>query len=244
VTNPYYSPGAERAAKVRELFDSIAKRYDLINDLQCFGFHRLWKRRLVNMANGKPGQRALDICCGTGDITLQLAARGLNVVGVDFSQPMLDIARIRLNQCHSARPETGSQVEYINADAQSLPFPDSSFDVVTVGYGLRNLASWQEGLREMCRVARPGATILVLDFAKPANPLWRAVYYGYLRLFVPILGWIFCGNSKSYSYILESLLHYPAQEGLAREMQALGLKEVETSNILGGVMSISRGRKP
>jgi demethylmenaquinone methyltransferase/2-methoxy-6-polyprenyl-1,4-benzoquinol methylase len=134
-------------------------------------------------------------------------------------------------------------VLFVRGDAQELPFRDSSFDIVTVGYGLRNLADWERGLSEMRRVAKPGGRLLVLDFGKPDNAMWRGVYYGYLRLFVPCLGLIFCGSASAYRYILESLQHYPAQQGVAGKMRELGLVNVRIVNLLGGVMTINYGEK-
>ena len=131
----------------------------------------------------------------------------------------------------------------MQGDAQQIPFPDHSFEIVTVGYGLRNLASLDTGLREMERVAKPGGRLLVLDFGKPDNALWRTVYFGYLRFFVPLMGLVFCGNPAAYAYILESLKHYPAQRGVAEKMIALGLKNVRILNLLGGIMSINTAEK-
>ncbi len=235
MTNKYYDPGRQRAAKVQALFTRIASRYDLINDLQSFGLHRRWKRRVVELARPRPGARALDLCCGTGDIALGLADAGAKVVGLDFTEPMLHVARAR---------DARARVGWVRADAQRLPAPDGLFDVVTVGYGLRNLADWEQGVREMVRVARPGGRVLVLDFGKPANPVWRSVYYAYMRLFVPLLGLVTCGSASAYSYILVSLKHYPAQAGVAAKMKALGLVNVRVVEFLGGVMSINYGEKP
>jgi demethylmenaquinone methyltransferase/2-methoxy-6-polyprenyl-1,4-benzoquinol methylase len=202
VTNKYYSPGDERAARVNDLFNTIAPRYDLINDLQSGGLHRYWKRRLIREANGRPGERALDLCCGTGDVSFALAHRGLDVAGLDFSAPMLAVANQRLKERF---PD--ARVNFLQGDAQQIPFPDNSFDIVTISYGLRNLADWETGLREMQRVARPGGRLLVLDFGRPDNAVWREIYFGYLRYFVPILGRIFCGDADTHGYILESLMH-------------------------------------
>ena len=124
------------------------------------------------------------------------------------------------------------------------PFPDNSFDAVTVGYGLRNLASWETGLGEMFRVAKPGGRLVVLDFGKPPNALWRAIYFTHLKMTVPLLGWLFCGNADAYAYILESLKHYPAQEGVAAKMRELNLSNVRIVNLLGGAMAINYGEKP
>ena len=237
MSNEFYAPGGQRAAKVNDLFARIARRYDLLNDLQSFGLHRGWKRRVVDLARAAPGARALDLCCGTGDISFALAQRGAATTGLDFSGQMLQVAAER-NQKSAARPA------FIQGDAQQIPFPDGTFDIVTVGYGLRNLASWQRGLDEMLRVARPGARLIVLDFGKPPNPLWRAIYFTHLRLSVPLIGLLFCGNAKAYAYILESLKHYPAQLAVAEKMRELKLANVRVINLLGGAMAINYGEKP
>jgi len=236
MANQFYAPGADRADRVNALFARIAARYDLINDLQSFGLHRLWKRRVIGLAAVRPGARALDVCCGTGDLAFALARRGARVTGLDFTEPMLAVARQR-----AARE---GAVEFLQGDALKLPFAAAAFDVVTVGYGLRNLASWEAGLDEMVRVARPGARLLVLDFGKPDNAVWRWLYFTYLRLFVPLLGRLCCGDAQAYAYILESLKHYPAQRGVEARMRSLGLTELRTVNLLGGVMSINFAAVP
>lgn len=238
MANKFYDPGTQRAAKVNDLFGAIAPRYDLINDLQSFGLHRLWKRRLVNLAATGVGQRALDLCCGTGDVAFRLARTGVDAVGLDFSEAMLEIARSRFKV-----QVPKSQVQFVCGDALHTPFPDSHFDVVTIAYGLRNLASCEQGLREMWRVAKPGGRLLVLDFGKPDNAIWRAVYFAYLRWLVPVFGRLFCGDAALYSYILESLQHYPAQHGVASIMREFGCVEVRIVNLLGGIMTINYGVK-
>ena len=245
MTNEFYDPGSERVAKVNRLFTRIARRYDLLNDIQSFGLHRLWKRRVVELARAHAGERALDVCCGTGDIAFALASRGAETVGLDFNESMLQVAARRNSVALSRAEGTGGAANpfFLLGDAQQVPFPENHFDVVTVGYGLRNLRHWQSGLWEMARVARSGARLLVLDFGKPDNAIWRAVYFGYLRLFVPVLGLVFCGSASAYAYILESLRHYPAQNGVAEEMRRLGLGNVRVHNLLGGVMSINCGEK-
>ncbi|MEK7780724.1 MAG: bifunctional demethylmenaquinone methyltransferase/2-methoxy-6-polyprenyl-1,4-benzoquinol methylase UbiE [Verrucomicrobiota bacterium] len=238
--NEFYNPGEQRAAQVNRLFATIAPRYDFINDLQSLGLHRRWKRQLAQLAQVKPGDRALDLCCGTGDISFALAKCGAVVTGLDFSKEMLAVAETRGKNPQSAIHNP----QFIQGDAQQLLFADQSFDVVTVGYGLRNLTSWETGIREMVRVAKPGARLLVLDFGKPANALWRALYFGYLRLCVPVFGLLFCGKASAYAYILESLKHYPAQRGVESKMREAGLVNVRVENILGGAMSINFGQKP
>jgi len=240
VSNVFYVPGEQRAAKVNDLFAAIARRYDLLNDLQSFGLHRRWKGRVVELAAVKPGNRALDLCCGTGDLALALARRGAEVVGLDFSGAMLKVAEKRRQK----NPESSvTNLKFIQGDAQQIPFPDRSFDIVTVGYGLRNLTDWEAGLAEMNRVARSGARLVVLDFGKPPNAIWRTVYYAHLKISVPLLGWVFCGNAQAYAYILESLKHYPAQAGVAVRMCALELANVRVIHLLGGAMAINYGEK-
>lgn len=239
VSNVYYAAGDQRAAKVNALFARIARRYDLINDLQSFGLHRSWKRRVVDLAKSAPGTTALDLCCGTGDISFALAKSGADVTGLDFSPQMLEVAATRH---HYLKPQT-SNLKFIQGDAQQLPFPDHSFEVVTVGYGLRNLPDWARGVEEMKRVARPGGRIIVLDFGKPANALWRTIYFTHLRLSVPLIGLLFCGDASAYAYILESLQHYPAQLAVADKMRELKLTNVRVINLLGGAMAINYGEK-
>jgi demethylmenaquinone methyltransferase/2-methoxy-6-polyprenyl-1,4-benzoquinol methylase len=243
MANQFYRPDEERAARVQQLFAGIAQRYDLLNDLQSFGLHRLWKRQVVRLAEVRPGDQALDLCCGTGDLALRLARKGALATGLDFNKPMLAVAETRREKARSSGRASGGTTTFLCGDAQQIPFPDNSFKIVTVGYGLRNLASWETGLREMYRVAKPGGRLLVLEFGKPDNALWRWLYFTYLKMFVPMLGWIFCGSAAAYAYILESLKQYPAQRGIADKMRELGLQQVRIINLLGGVMSINYGEK-
>jgi demethylmenaquinone methyltransferase / 2-methoxy-6-polyprenyl-1,4-benzoquinol methylase len=238
----FYQPGEQRAAKVGDLFAAIAPRYDLINDLQSLGLHRYWKRALIKMAGIKPGDRALDLCCGTGDIAFALQATGADVVGIDFSPAMLAVAEERAKNIRAAAGP--ARLQFLCADALKIPFPDGSFDVVTVGYGLRNLASWERGLEEMARVARPGGRLLALEFGKPENKIWRAIYFAGLKFFVPLFGKIFCKDASTYAYIFESLRDYPAQSGVAAKLEALHCHDIQVRHLLGGAMSIHFARTP
>jgi len=251
VSNVFYAPGEQRAAKVNDLFARIARRYDLLNDLQSFGLHRLWKRRVVQLANVKSGDKALDLCCGTGDISFALAKCGAETTGLDFSEKMLEVARARSQKSEVKNPPSAFRPltsdfrlpSFQQGDAQQLPFPDNSFDAVTVGYGLRNLTNWERGVDEMVRVAKPGGRIVVLDFGKPPNALWRSIYFTHLKCSVPLIGLLFCGNSQAYAYILESLKHYPAQLAVAEKMRERKLANVRVINLLGGAMAINYGEK-
>jgi demethylmenaquinone methyltransferase / 2-methoxy-6-polyprenyl-1,4-benzoquinol methylase len=249
VANPFYQRGVERATRVRALFATIAHRYDLINDLQSLGLHRHWKRRLVRLARVGPGQEALDVCCGTGDVAFALADTGASVVGLDFSPEMLAVAEARRVRrvgrlddappgSRSTAPAVPGSVRFVEGDALQLPFPDSVFDAVTIAYGLRNLAALGAGIAELCRVLRPGGRLVALDFGKPANRAWRALYFGYLRAAVPVFGWLFAGSADAYGYILESLHHYPGQEEVAALLRRQGLSKVTTVNLLCGAMGL------
>ena len=240
MANKFYDPGEQRAAKVNDLFAAIAPHYDLINDLQSFGLHRWWKRRLLKIAAPRPGEHTLDLCCGTGDVAFALAQAGAETTGFDFSEPMLAVAHARAKKIPHSALRTP---HFLQGDAQHLPFADNSYDLVTISYGLRNLADFDRGLREMHRVTKPGGRLLVLDFGKPENSLWRSLYFAHLRWFVPLFGKLFCGDAATHAYILESLQHYPAQLGVASKMRELDCREVRIINLLAGIMSINYGVK-
>jgi demethylmenaquinone methyltransferase/2-methoxy-6-polyprenyl-1,4-benzoquinol methylase len=237
MTTSYYVDGAERAQRVQSLFDRIASRYDLINDLQSLGLHRVWKRQAIRLAAVRPGDRVVDICCGTGDLAWEFARRGARVVGIDFSQPMLAVASRR------RQPPTRPPF-FCCADALRLPLAASSVRSVTISYGLRNLADLEAGLRELWRVLQPGGSLVILDFAWPRSRIWRACYRGYLRWLVPVLGRLLCGDGGAYAYILQSLDRYPAQDGVAKLLQRHEPTALEVRELLGGVMSIHVARKP
>ena len=230
----YFSNDETRAERVRDLFDTIAPHYDFINDLQSLCLHRHWKNRLVALANPRPGQRALDLCCGTGDIAFALAGCGADVVALDFSKPMLDQAIGRNRDL---------TVTFRESDALNTGLPDDHFDCVTIAFGLRNLASFENGLREMYRLTKPGGKMLVLDFGKPGFAPWRWIYFRYLKWVVPWFGRLVCRDAPAYAYIHESLENYPAQDGVEKTMRELGCKDVVIHRILGSAMTINVGVK-
>ena len=238
----FYQADEHRAEKVHELFATIARRYDLLNDIMSAGQHRRWKRRLVELA-GEP-RGVLDLCCGTGDIAMMFAGRGACVTGVDFTEEMLNVAAARERRGSAGASPSKHDPLWIRADALRLPFGENSFDVVSVGYGLRNLADIGQGLREILRVLRPGGKFLSLDFGKPESPAFRALYFGYLRVVLPIVGRMFCGDPDTHGYILASLQNYPAQRGTKELMESRGYRECGFEEFCLGSMAINYGSKP
>lgn len=223
--------------KVDALFSTIAMRYDLVNDIQSAGLHRLWKRKMARLVALGESEQALDVCCGTGDLIVRLAKRGGRVAGVDMNGAMLNVARRRLAKCNIGRSRL------YQTDALQLPFGDGQFDVVTIAYGLRNLADYKTGLQEIYRVLKPGGRLAILDFGKPPNRFVRGLYYQYLRWALPVFGWLFCGSASAYAYILDSLEKYPAQSGVKDMLDEIGFSSVNVANILFGTMSLHIARR-
>jgi len=226
------SDSISHTQKVDQLFGAIAARYDLVNDIQSLGLHRVWKRRVVSLANFSEGETGLDLCCGTGDIATGLAKRGGSIVGMDLNRPMLQQAAARLAKRGEQR------VNLAQANAMQLPLGNHSLDLVTIGYGLRNLANMDDGLREITRVLKPGGRLLILDFGKPKNRIIRSVYFLYLAVMLPVFGWLCCGNASAYAYILDSLKKYSAQKGVTSVLRSTGYKSVKVIEIMAGAMSI------
>jgi demethylmenaquinone methyltransferase / 2-methoxy-6-polyprenyl-1,4-benzoquinol methylase len=220
---------------VRRLFSTIADRYDLITVLLSYGQDRRWKRRLVSMAPIRPGARVLDLACGTGDITYAVQDAGASGIGLDITARMVELARAK-------RPH-GSQPRFLVGDMMRLPFLDATFDVVTTGYGIRNVPVIAQALAELARVLRPGGVLLSLDFDRPANALVRAVYLGYLTLVGSTLGLALHGDPDTYRYIPESIRRYPGADGVSRIAREQGFAACEQFRVLGGLMAIHRAVK-
>jgi demethylmenaquinone methyltransferase/2-methoxy-6-polyprenyl-1,4-benzoquinol methylase len=239
-TNFGFESVAERdkARRVRGVFDSVAPRYDLMNDLMSMGLHRAWKAYTVLVANVRPGQRVLDIAGGTGDLALAFAkkvgATGL-VVHTDINEAMLRTGRDRLLDAGVPLPTTV-------CDAEKLPFADASFDLVSVAFGLRNMTRKDAALAEMNRVLRPGGKLLVLEFSRVAKPLEK-VYDWYSFKVLPRLGKLVAGDDASYRYLAESIRVHPAQEELKALMQRGGFGHVDYHNLTGGVVALHVGIK-
>lgn len=217
---------------VRSLFARIADRYDLITVALSYGQDRRWKRRLVTLAAPAPGTDAVDLATGTGDIAFGLSARGARVVGLDVTERMVELARGK------AASRQGSVPGFVVGDMVALPFASRSFDIVTTGYGLRNVPDLKAAVDEMLRVLKPGGQALSLDFNRPLNPVVRAVYLLYLTAVGGAMGWILHRDSDTYRYIPASIRNYPGAEAVARLMEACGFTRVRYHRVLGGLMTI------
>jgi demethylmenaquinone methyltransferase/2-methoxy-6-polyprenyl-1,4-benzoquinol methylase len=221
---------------VRRLFATIADRYDFITLALSYGRDRAWKRRLVALAAPLDGRRALDVAAGTGDITFLLASAGARAVGIDITPRMIELAARK-----AAARRTSSA--FLVGDMLALPFPPASFDVVTTGYGLRNVPDLTRAIDEIARVLRSGGVALSLDFNRPRNALVRAAYFRYLALVGGLLGWLLHGDPDTYRYIPASLRTYPGAEGVAALFERHGFADVERVPVLGGLLTIHRARR-
>ena len=228
----------DKARRVRGVFDSVASRYDLMNDLMSAGLHRAWKAYTVMVANVQPGQRVLDIAGGTGDLALAFAKKvgpTGQVVHTDINEAMLRTGRDRLLDAGVILPTTV-------CDAETLPFPDGHFDLVSVAFGLRNMTHKDAALREMARVLKPGGKLLVLEFSQVAKPL-RKAYDVYSFSVLPRLGQLVAGDADSYRYLAESIRMHPNQQELKALMKSNGFGHVDFHNMAGGVVALHVGIK-
>jgi demethylmenaquinone methyltransferase/2-methoxy-6-polyprenyl-1,4-benzoquinol methylase len=220
---------------VRALFATIADRYDFITVVLSYGQDRRWKRRLTDLAQPRRDLRVLDLATGTGDIAFSLAARGAAVVGLDVTPRMIELAQ--------AKNRRRGSVRFVVGDMIALPFPGASFDVVTVGYGLRNVPDLAGGIAEASRVLKAGGRLVSLDFNRPTNSAIRSLYLMYLTVVGGALGWILHRDPDTYRYIPASLRTYPGADGVSRLMAARGFSRVQHEPVLGGLMSIHVGLK-
>lgn len=234
-------PLNEKARKVAQVFDSVAPNYDVMNDVMSFGVHRLWKRFAIDVAAVRPGQQVLDLAAGTGDLTAKLADRvgreGL-VIASDINGSMLSQGRQRL-----VDDGVVGNVEYVQANAECLPFADNSFDCVTMAFGLRNVTDKAAALESIHRIIKPGGRLLVLEFSKPVVGALKPVYDTYSFKILPLMGRLIARDAESYRYLAESIRMHPGQKELKAMMEQAGFVRCDYFNLSAGIVALHRGYK-
>jgi demethylmenaquinone methyltransferase / 2-methoxy-6-polyprenyl-1,4-benzoquinol methylase len=234
-------PRADKAGRVREVFDSVAGKYDIMNDLMSLGVHRLWKQFALSLTGLKPGQRALDVAGGTGDLAaglLRRVGKSGSVVLSDINRNMLEAGRDRLIDLGFA-----GNLHCLQADAERLPLASDSFDCVTIGFGLRNVTDKAAALASMHRVLKPGGQLLVLEFSKPLAPGLKSLYDAYSFNVLPALGRLVARDAASYRYLAESIRRHPDQETLLAMLKDAGFALARYHNLTGGIVALHRGYK-
>lgn len=230
---------SDKARRVRGVFDSVAPKYDLMNDLMSGGLHRLWKSFALSQTGLRPGQRVLDVAGGTGDLarglTKQVGEQGLVVLS-DINGAMLSHGRDRLiDEGHL------KGLVYVQANAECLPFADASFDCVTISFGLRNVTDKARAIASMRRILKPGGQLLILEFSQPTAPGLKPIYDTYSFNILPVLGQLVAGDAASYRYLAESIRKHPNQESLLGMMREAGLEDCRYHNLSGGIVALHRG---
>lgn len=231
----------EKVSLVANVFDSVAAKYDVMNDLMSLGIHRLWKRFTIDCSAVRPGQKVLDLAGGTGDLTALFSKRvgpSGKVVLADINASMLTVGRDKLRDQGLV-----DNIEYVQANAEALPFADHSFDIITIGFGLRNVTNKDAALASMFRVLKPGGRLLVLEFSKPQSDLLTKAYDLYSFKLLPKMGQLIANDPDSYQYLAESIRMHPDQETLKQMMEQAGFAEVSYHNLTGGIVALHRGYK-
>ncbi|WP_330926458.1 bifunctional demethylmenaquinone methyltransferase/2-methoxy-6-polyprenyl-1,4-benzoquinol methylase UbiE [Candidatus Sororendozoicomonas aggregata] len=235
-------PKGEKESRVAGVFHSVASNYDIMNDLMSMGIHRVWKRFTIEMSAARPGQQILDIAGGTGDLTKQfsrIVGHTGRVVLADINASMLHVGRDRL-----VDEGIAGNVEYVQANAECLPFDDNTFDCVTIAFGLRNVTNKDAALQSMHRVLKPGGRLLILEFSKTHNPLLTKVYDTYSFKVLPLIGKLVANDAESYRYLAESIRMHPDQDTLEVMMEDAGFVNTDYHNMTGGIVALHKGIKP
>ncbi|WP_291291817.1 demethylmenaquinone methyltransferase [Enterococcus sp.] len=229
-----------KEARVHHVFESVAENYDQMNTVISFQQHKHWRKDTMKRMQVQAGSDILDVCCGTGDWALALAAATGptgKVIGIDFSENMLAVAKKKA-------AEQKTKVEWMQGNAMALPFADNSFDVVTIGFGLRNVPDLLTVLKEMQRVVKPEGKVVCLETSQPTLIGWRQLYYGYFRYIMPLLGKLFVKRYQEYSWLQESARDFPGKEALTRYFQSAGLTKITVKSYSGGTVAMHLGYKP
>jgi demethylmenaquinone methyltransferase/2-methoxy-6-polyprenyl-1,4-benzoquinol methylase len=235
-------PTGDKVSAVAGVFHSVAAKYDVMNDLMSMGIHRIWKRQTIEMSGVRSGDSVLDLAGGTGDLTMRfsdIVGPEGRVILADINESMIKVGRDRLID-----KGVVSNVSYVQANAEVLPFPDDSFDCITIAFGLRNVTDKDKALASMCRVLKPGGRLLVLEFSKTDNPLLTKVYDTYSFKILPKIGKLIAGDEESYRYLAESIRMHPDQATLKGMMETAGLVNCRFHNMTGGIVALHYGVKP
>ncbi|MDQ5908760.1 MAG: demethylmenaquinone methyltransferase / 2-methoxy-6-polyprenyl,4-benzoquinol methylase [Pseudomonadota bacterium] len=234
-------PASEKVRKVAGVFDSVADKYDVMNDLMSLGVHRLWKRFAISLTGLRPGDQALDLAGGTGDLT----SRMLPLVGPKGGVVLSDINANMLGEGRRRLVDDGviGTVRYVQADAEQLPFPDNTFHCITIGFGLRNVTRKERALAAMYRALKPGGRVIILEFSHPVAPGLKPAYDLYSFAILPALGQLVANDAASYRYLAESIRMHPDQETLLQMMEAAGFERCQYFNLSGGIVAVHRGYK-
>jgi demethylmenaquinone methyltransferase/2-methoxy-6-polyprenyl-1,4-benzoquinol methylase len=231
----------QKVNMVKDVFQSVAAKYDIMNDLMSLGIHRLWKRYTIDCSGVRTGHKVLDLAGGTGDLTAKFSRivgdKG-HVILADINDAMLKVGRDKLRDMGIV-----GNVDYVQANAEELPFPDNTFDIITIAFGLRNVTDKDKALASMYRVLKPGGRLLVLEFSKPSNELLSKVYDTYSFHLLPKIGQLVANDANSYQYLAESIRMHPAQEVLKEMMEAVGFEQTTYQNLTGGIVALHRGFK-
>ncbi|MDA8562051.1 bifunctional demethylmenaquinone methyltransferase/2-methoxy-6-polyprenyl-1,4-benzoquinol methylase UbiE [Gammaproteobacteria bacterium] len=234
-------PYNEKANKVADVFHSVAPKYDIMNDFMSFGMHRLWKKFTISHANIRPGQKVLDIACGTGDLSIEfskLVGKSGLVILSDINNKMLAEGRDRLTNKGII-----SNVEFIQADAECLPFKNNEFDCITIAFGLRNVTDKNKALKSIYRILKPGGKLLILEFSKPKNNILKKIYDKYSFNIIPKIGKFIANDEQSYKYLVESIRMHPDQEKLKEMMENASFEDNDYFNLTGGIVALHKGFK-
>ncbi len=232
---------SDKQKKVKQVFDSVAKRYDLMNDLMSFGVHRLWKQFAIHCSAARKGHCVLDLAGGSGDLTYLLSKK----VGHEGRVVLADINRDMLNVGRDKLVDKGlhSSINFVQANAECLPFADNQFDLITMAFGLRNVTDKQKALNSMYRVCKPGGQLLILEFSKPVLPGLKPLYDAYSFQILPRLGALFAGDQDSYQYLAESIRMHPPQAELQNMIEEAGFAQCTYTNLTGGIVALHTGYK-
>ncbi|CAM2801946.1 demethylmenaquinone methyltransferase [Paenibacillus sediminis] len=230
----------EKEQFVHSVFESIAPKYDLMNDILSFRRHKAWRKFTMQRMSMRPGDTAIDLCCGTCDWTVSMAKESGSgkIVGLDFSESMLDVGRKKISE-----QQLEDQITLVQGNAMSLPFDDNTFDYATIGFGLRNVPDLHQVLREMKRVVKPGGKVVCLELSKPTWQPFKGIYYFYFQKILPMLGKLLAKRYEQYKWLPESLIQFPGREQLAQIFRETGLTDVQAYPLTGGIAALHIGTK-